>query len=107
MTAGRTRHNSRDNATTQIKRKSIRHVSWPPLPANIVNHIFPTKGIPNDSIKSKSALDPFLNGECFRIGTLYEYTNQEKYELGTYDANEGAVNISDSSGVMELNKGLA
>ena len=57
MTAGRTRHNSRDNATTQIKRKSIRHVSWPPLPANIVNHIFPTKGIPNDSIKSKSALE--------------------------------------------------
>ena len=49
-------------------------------------------------------LDSFLTGECVRIGTLHEYTNPEQYELGTYDADEGAININDSSGVMVLNE---
>jgi hypothetical protein len=46
----------RDKSFPEVIRKRFRHVSWPPSPAHILNHIQPNLGIPFDSVRSENAL---------------------------------------------------
>jgi hypothetical protein len=46
----------RNQSAAQVLRQGFRHVCWPPRPADSVNHIRRTEGIPNESVRSDFAL---------------------------------------------------
>ncbi len=47
---------SPNDAKTKIRRERFGHAGWPPLPAPMMNHDLPRKGIPSDSARSENAL---------------------------------------------------
>src|ERR1700728_22448 len=47
---------SPNDAKTKIRREGLGHAGWPPLPAPMMNHDLPRKGIPSDSVGSENAL---------------------------------------------------
>src|ERR1700676_4941114 len=47
---------SPNDANTKIRREGFGHAGWPPIPAPMMNHDLPRKGIPSDSAGSENAL---------------------------------------------------